>query len=72
MSRKIGDGSLAAGCARASEQELVNNEFGVARMTVNWRLRELAEQGVIVRGGCRLLRGRGKSRTGPAAHRQYR
>jgi histidine utilization repressor len=31
-----------------SEQELVN-EFGVARMTVNRALRELAEQGVIVR-----------------------
>lgn len=46
--RKIGDGSLAAGARVPSEQELVN-EFGVARMTVNRALRELAEQGVIVR-----------------------
>lgn len=45
--RKIGDGSLAAGARVPSEQELVN-EFGVARMTVNRALRELAEQGVIV------------------------
>ena len=46
--RKISDGSLAAGARVPSEQELVN-EFGVARMTVNRALRELAEQGVIVR-----------------------
>ena len=46
--RKIGDGSLVAGARVPSEQELVQ-EFGVARMTVNRALRELAEQGVIVR-----------------------
>ena len=46
--RKIGDGSLGAGARVPSEQELVQ-EFGVARMTVNRALRELAEQGVIVR-----------------------
>lgn len=45
---KISDGSLAAGERVPSEQELVQ-EFGVARMTVNRALRELAEQGVIVR-----------------------
>ncbi|PIG09016.1 histidine utilization repressor [Comamonas sp. 26] len=46
--RKISDGSLAAGERIPSEQELVQ-QFGVARMTANRALRELAEQGVIVR-----------------------
>lgn len=46
--RKIADGSLSAGARVPSEQELVQ-EFGVARMTANRALRELAEQGVIVR-----------------------
>ncbi|WP_278537486.1 histidine utilization repressor [Delftia acidovorans] len=46
--RKIADGSLSAGERVPSEQELVQ-EFGVARMTANRALRELAEQGVIVR-----------------------
>lgn len=46
--RKISEGALAAGQRVPSEQELVQ-EFGVARMTVNRALRELAEQGVIVR-----------------------
>ncbi len=46
--RKIADGSLVAGERVPSEQELVH-EFGVARMTANRALRELAEQGVIVR-----------------------
>ena len=46
--RKISDGSLAAGERVPSEQELVQ-AFGVARMTANRALRELAEQGVIVR-----------------------
>ena len=46
--RKISDGSWAAGVRIPSEQELVQ-EFGVARMTANRALRELAEQGVIVR-----------------------
>ncbi|WP_027014327.1 histidine utilization repressor [Comamonas composti] len=46
--RKIADGSLAAGERVPSEQELVQ-EFGVARMTANRALRELAGQGVIVR-----------------------
>ena len=44
--RKIADGSLSAGERVPSEQELVQ-EFGVARMTANRALRELAEQGVI-------------------------
>lgn len=46
--RKIGDGSLEPGARVPSEQELVQH-FGVARMTVNRALRELAEQGRIVR-----------------------
>ncbi len=46
--RKIAEGALSAGERVPSEQELVQ-EFGVARMTVNRALRELAEQGVIVR-----------------------
>ncbi|CAM4392386.1 histidine utilization repressor [Comamonas aquatilis] len=46
--RKISDGSLAAGERIPSEQELVQ-QFGVARMTANRALRELAEQGVIIR-----------------------
>ena len=46
--RQIADGSLPPGARVPSELELVQ-EFGVARMTVNRALRELAEQGVIVR-----------------------
>ena len=46
--RKISEGALAPGERVPSEQELVQ-AFGVARMTVNRALRELAEQGVIVR-----------------------
>jgi len=46
--RAIADGSLAAGARVPSEQELVR-ELGVARMTANRALRELAAQGVIVR-----------------------
>ena len=46
--RQIAEGALAPGARVPSELELVQ-EFGVARMTVNRALRELAEQGVIVR-----------------------
>lgn len=46
--QQIADGHWAAGARVPSEQELVHH-FGVARMTVNRALRELAEQGVIVR-----------------------
>lgn len=46
--RQIADGTLAPGARVPSELELVQ-EFGVARMTVNRALRELAEQGLIVR-----------------------
>ena len=48
VSRHIADGSWPAGARVPSEQELVQH-FGVARMTVNRALRELAEQGLIVR-----------------------
>ena len=48
VSRHIADGSWPAGTRIPSEQELVQR-FGVARMTVNRALRELAEQGLIVR-----------------------
>jgi len=44
----IADGSLAAGARVPSEQDLVHT-LGVARMTANRALRELAAQGVIVR-----------------------
>lgn len=44
----IKNGAWAAGTRVPSEQELVQR-FGVARMTVNRALRELAEQGLIVR-----------------------
>jgi len=44
----IADGSLGAGARVPSEQELVHT-LGVARMTANRALRELAAQGVIVR-----------------------
>ena len=46
--RKIAEGAWRAGDLVPSEQELVAT-FGVARMTVNRALRELAEQGSIVR-----------------------
>ena len=46
--QQIADGRWPAGARVPSEQELVQ-QFGVARMTVNRALRELAEQGVIVR-----------------------
>ena len=46
--RKIAEGAWRAGDRVPSEQELVAT-FGVARMTVNRALRELAEQGSIVR-----------------------
>ncbi len=46
--RHIADGRLKPGDRIPSEQELVT-EFGIARMTVNRALRELAEQGKIVR-----------------------
>lgn len=45
---KIVDGSLPPGARVPSEQELVTM-FGVARMTANRALRELAEQGMVVR-----------------------
>lgn len=48
VSRHIADGSWPAGVRVPSEQALVQ-QFGVARMTVNRALRELAEQGLIVR-----------------------
>lgn len=48
VARKIADGSWKPGDRVPSEQELVT-EFGMARMTVNRALRELAEQGKIVR-----------------------
>ena len=46
--RRIQDGSWRAGDRLPSESELVA-QFGISRMTVNRALRELAEQGVIVR-----------------------
>ena len=48
ISRKIQDGSLRAGDRLPSEHELVA-QFGMSRMTVNRALRELVEQGRIVR-----------------------
>lgn len=48
VARKIADGSWKPGDRVPSEHELVA-EFGMARMTVNRALRELAEQGKIVR-----------------------
>jgi GntR family histidine utilization transcriptional repressor len=48
ITRKIQDGSWTAGHRLPSESELVA-QFGVARMTVNRALRELMEQGRIVR-----------------------
>lgn len=48
ISRKIQDGSLRAGERLPSEHELVS-QFGMSRMTVNRALRELMEQGRIVR-----------------------
>jgi GntR family histidine utilization transcriptional repressor len=48
ITRKIQDGSWVAGERLPSESELVA-QFGVARMTVNRALRELVEQGRIVR-----------------------
>jgi GntR family histidine utilization transcriptional repressor len=48
ISRKIQDGSLRPGHRLPSESELVA-QFGMSRMTVNRALRELAEQGRIVR-----------------------
>jgi len=46
--RAIADGALPAGARVPSEQDLVR-ALGVARMTANRALRELAAQGVIVR-----------------------
>ncbi|EYC49819.1 histidine utilization repressor [Hylemonella gracilis str. Niagara R] len=48
IARKIQDGSLRPGDRLPSEHELVAH-FGIARMTVNRALRELTEQGRIVR-----------------------
>jgi len=48
ITHKIQDGSWVAGQRLPSESELVA-QFGVARMTVNRALRELVEQGRIVR-----------------------
>lgn len=48
ISRKIQDGSWRAGDRLPSEHELVA-KFGMSRMTVNRALRELTEQGRIVR-----------------------
>ena len=48
ITHKIQDGSWVAGHRLPSESELVA-QFGVARMTVNRALRELVEQGRIVR-----------------------
>ncbi|MDD0814386.1 histidine utilization repressor [Curvibacter sp. HBC28] len=48
ISRKIQDGSWPAGHRLPSEHELVA-QFGISRMTVNRALRELSEQGRIVR-----------------------
>ncbi|MEN3365386.1 MAG: GntR family transcriptional regulator, histidine utilization repressor [Burkholderiales bacterium] len=48
ISRKIQDGSWSAGHRLPSEHELVS-QFGMSRMTVNRALRELAEQGRVVR-----------------------
>ena len=48
VSRQIQDGTLGPGDRLPSEHELVAR-FGMSRMTVNRALRELAEQGRIVR-----------------------
>ncbi|MBO9352789.1 histidine utilization repressor [Bordetella petrii] len=48
ISSKIGSREWQPGDRVPSEQELVNL-FGISRMTVNRALRELAEQGVVVR-----------------------
>ena len=48
ISRKIQDGTWPPGHRLPSEHELVA-QFGMARMTVNRALRELVEQGRIVR-----------------------
>jgi GntR family histidine utilization transcriptional repressor len=48
IARRIANGTLKPGDRVPSEQDLVT-EFGMARMTVNRALRELAEQGKIVR-----------------------
>ncbi|MEY2618154.1 MAG: histidine utilization repressor [Pseudomonadota bacterium] len=48
IARKIQDGTLRAGERLPSEHALVA-QFGISRMTVNRALRELAEQGRIVR-----------------------
>src|SRR3954464_11342770 len=48
ISRKIQDGTWPPGHRLPSEHELVA-QFGMARMTVNRALRELGEQGRIVR-----------------------
>ncbi|RUP32967.1 MAG: GntR family transcriptional regulator, partial [Curvibacter sp.] len=48
ISRKIQDGSWPAGHRLPSEHELVA-QFGISRMTVNRALRELTEQGRVVR-----------------------
>ena len=48
IARKIQDGSLRPGDRLPSENDLVM-QFGMSRMTVNRALRELAEQGRIVR-----------------------
>lgn len=48
IARKIQDGSWRAGDRLPSESELVA-QFGVSRMTANRALRELSEQGRIVR-----------------------
>ncbi len=48
IARKIQDGSWQAGHRLPSEHELVT-QFGMSRMTVNRALRELVEQGRIVR-----------------------
>ncbi len=48
IARQIQDGTLRAGDRLPSEHELVA-QFGISRMTVNRALRELVEQGRIVR-----------------------
>ena len=48
ISRKIQDGSWPPGHRLPSEHELVA-QFGISRMTVNRALRELTEQGRVVR-----------------------
>src|SRR3546814_16463055 len=48
ISSKIGTKEWQPGDRVPSEQELVNL-FGISRMTVNRALRELAEQGMVVR-----------------------